>query len=140
MSGNSGIKGLLSFKKWRYLWTLVWGPLFCCFYGDPKELCPLRGGREKDASNMKSPLILVLNGCCLKWWKVRFWGTCQCWLSSVNFSLIWKNPWFWLKDLFVLVRCLHQQVDDFFHQCLNITCLIKGLRGLPLLVLHSFYK
>jgi hypothetical protein len=36
--------------------------------------------------------------------------------------------------------CLHQHVDDFSHLCANMTWSAKGFKGLPLLILHSFYK
>jgi hypothetical protein len=36
--------------------------------------------------------------------------------------------------------CLHQQVDEFFHQCANMVWGVKDTRGLPLLVLRAFYK
>jgi hypothetical protein len=38
-------------------------------------------------------------------------------------------------DLILLVieifGCLHQHVDDFFHQCANMAWLAKGSRGPP---------
>lgn len=36
--------------------------------------------------------------------------------------------------------CFHQQAHNFFHQCANMAWTIKGNKGLPLSVLHSFYK
>jgi hypothetical protein len=36
--------------------------------------------------------------------------------------------------------CFHQQADNFLHWCVNITWIIKGNKGLPLSVLHSFYR
>jgi len=37
-------------------------------------------------------------------------------------------------------KCLHQQVDEFFHQCANMVWGVKGTLGPPLLVLCTFYK
>jgi hypothetical protein len=50
-----------------------------------------------------------------------------------------------LEDDFILLAieifgCLHHQVDDFFHQCVNITWLAKGFEGPSLLILRSFYR
>ncbi len=35
--------------------------------------------------------------------------------------------------------CLHQQVDNFSHQCASMVCLAKGTDGLPLEVFCAFY-
>ncbi len=35
--------------------------------------------------------------------------------------------------------CLHQQADNFFHQCANMAWLVKGFKGPPLSILRSFY-
>jgi hypothetical protein len=34
----------------------------------------------------------------------------------------------------------HQQVDNFFHKCVNMVCLTKSTSCPPLVVLHVFYK
>lgn len=36
--------------------------------------------------------------------------------------------------------CLHQQVDNFVHQCGNMAWLAKGFGGPPLTILHVFYR
>jgi hypothetical protein len=35
---------------------------------------------------------------------------------------------------------LYQHVDGFFHRCVNMTLLAKGIHGLPLVVLCVFYR
>jgi hypothetical protein len=50
-----------------------------------------------------------------------------------------------LEDDFILLavkifRCLHQQVDDLFHQCVNTAWLAKGFGSPSLLILCSFYR
>jgi hypothetical protein len=35
---------------------------------------------------------------------------------------------------------LHQQANGFFHWYANMAWSMKGSKGLPLLVLHSFYR
>jgi hypothetical protein len=37
-------------------------------------------------------------------------------------------------------RCLHQQMDDFFHQCANMVWGVKDTEGVPLSILCAFYK
>jgi len=36
--------------------------------------------------------------------------------------------------------CLHQQMDEFFHQYANMVWGMKDTKGPPLLVLCAFYK
>jgi hypothetical protein len=36
--------------------------------------------------------------------------------------------------------CLHQQVDEFCHQCANMVRGVDDTKGLPLLFLCAFYK
>ncbi len=52
---------------------------------------------------------------------------------------------YYLTDVFLPIAievfgCLHQHVDNFFHQCVNMTWIAKDIGGLPLLVLFPFYK
>ncbi len=35
---------------------------------------------------------------------------------------------------------LHQQVDNFLHQCANMTWLTKCCKEISLSILHSFYR
>jgi hypothetical protein len=49
------------------------------------------------------------------------------------------------EDHFVLLiieifRCLHEQVNDFFHQCANMAWLAKGFKDPPISILRSFYR
>jgi thiol:disulfide interchange protein len=37
-------------------------------------------------------------------------------------------------------KCLHQQVDEFLHQCVNMAWGAMGIVGPSLLVLCTFYK
>jgi len=39
-----------------------------------------------------------------------------------------------------LFGCLHHQVDDFLHQCINIVWLANSIGGFPLAVLGALYK
>jgi hypothetical protein len=36
--------------------------------------------------------------------------------------------------------CLHKQVDVFLHDCVNAIWSLKGLKGLPLYVLVTFFQ
>jgi len=36
--------------------------------------------------------------------------------------------------------CLHQHANGFLHQCANMMWATKGIKGLPLSILHAFYK
>ncbi len=39
-----------------------------------------------------------------------------------------------------ILRCLHQQRNDFLHQCANMAWSTKGFGGPPLSIIHSFCK
>jgi hypothetical protein len=49
--------------------------------------------------------------------------------------------WFLVDMFFPLAvkvfGCLHQHADEFFH---NVTWGMKGIGGLPFLILHAFYR
>jgi membrane-associated PAP2 superfamily phosphatase len=52
---------------------------------------------------------------------------------------------YYLVDMFFplvikVFRSLHQQFDNFFHQCANMAWIAKGIKALLLSVLHSFYR
>jgi len=39
-----------------------------------------------------------------------------------------------------IFKCLHQQANDFFHGCANITWSLKGFKSPPLSIIHLFYR
>jgi hypothetical protein len=50
-----------------------------------------------------------------------------------------------LENVFILLnveifKCLHQQANNFFHRCANITWSSKGFRCPPLSIIHLFYR
>jgi hypothetical protein len=50
-----------------------------------------------------------------------------------------------LVNLFFLLvieifKCLHQQIDNFLHHCVNMAWVAKGFKSFLLLILHAFYR
>jgi hypothetical protein len=53
----------------------------------------------------------------------------------------WSTPRRWFIPLAIKIfACLHQQANNFLHQCVNMAWSTKGFGGPYLLILHSFYK
>jgi hypothetical protein len=84
----------------------------------------------------------IIISVCFVSWATSFWGvamTIATWAKVVSYHDRY------LEDDFILLAikifgCLHQQVNDFFHQCVNIAWLEKGFGGPSLLILNSFYR
>jgi hypothetical protein len=51
-----------------------------------------------------------------------------------------QHPNDFIPLIIEIFECLHQQADNFFHQCANMAWLMKGFKGPPLLILRSFYR
>jgi hypothetical protein len=39
-----------------------------------------------------------------------------------------------------MLGCLHHHINNFLHQCVNMTWSTKGSKGPLLLIIHSFYR
>ncbi len=96
-------------------------------------------------------------------WHSHIGQCCHCWLR-LNKLGIMGDSFLWggyvlgvigssgegrigryLVDVFLplaieVFGCLHQHADTFFYWCANMMWTTKGTKGLPLLVLCSFYK
>jgi hypothetical protein len=52
--------------------------------------------------------------------------------------------WFPMDMFFFLIvkvfKCLHQQADKFLHQFVNMTWGVKGIKGPPTSILHTFFR
>jgi hypothetical protein len=69
------------------------------------------------------------------------WGGCYGGESSKNKTLPWSTPNKCISSIAIKVfGCLHQQMDDFFHQCANMAWSAKDIGGLLLVVLWAFYR
>jgi len=61
--------------------------------------------------------------------KAKVVSYCDQHLESVFMPLVVK-----------ILKCLHQQMNNFLHQCANMAWSMKGFGGLPFSIIHSFCK
>jgi hypothetical protein len=55
----------------------------------------------------------------------------------------YRNRRFEDHFIFLIVeifKCLHEEANDFRHQCANMAWLAKSSKDPPLSILHSFYR
>lgn len=92
----------------------------------------------------------------IDWWHSYFG---QCWSHRSKIGFIGRfisqgecddanerfyHNWHLMNAFFLsaikFFGCLHQQVDDFFHQYANMKSLIILYNNFPLIILHVFYR